>query len=67
MTAFLGRLGVRRRYALYFAPAPTSAWWRFGVEWLGRDAGGGAAPPIALGTPSQAFLSEFHETFIQAN
>ena len=26
------------RYALYFAPAPTSAWWLAGCNWLGRDA-----------------------------
>ncbi|WP_334189380.1 phosphonate metabolism protein/1,5-bisphosphokinase (PRPP-forming) PhnN [Noviherbaspirillum sp.] len=25
------------RYALYFAPASTSAWWRAGCRWLGRD------------------------------
>jgi putative phosphonate metabolism protein len=26
------------RYAIYFAPRPGSAWWRFGSAWLGRDA-----------------------------
>jgi putative phosphonate metabolism protein len=26
------------RYALYFAPAPETRWWRFGCEWLGYDA-----------------------------
>ena len=26
------------RYAVYFAPRPDSAWWRFGSAWLGRDA-----------------------------
>ena len=26
------------RYAVYFAPQPDSAWWRFGSAWLGRDA-----------------------------
>lgn len=25
------------RYALYYAPAVGSAWWRFGAGWLGRD------------------------------
>lgn len=30
------------RYAVYFAPEPGSAWWRFGCAWLGRD------PNIAL-------------------
>lgn len=25
------------RYAIYFAPAAASAWWRFGAGWLGRD------------------------------
>lgn len=26
------------RFALYFAPPPESRWWRFGCDWLGRDA-----------------------------
>ena len=26
------------RYAIYFAPAPDSPFWRFGSAWLGRDA-----------------------------
>ncbi len=26
------------RYAIYFAPHPASAWWKFGSAWLGRDA-----------------------------
>lgn len=25
------------RYAIYFAPAAGSPWWRFGAHWLGRD------------------------------
>ena len=33
------------RYALYFAPAPASSWWRFGSDWLGRDAASGAIVP----------------------
>lgn len=38
------------RYAIYFAPAPESVWWRRGCEWLGRDAETGVCsdlPPIA--------------------
>jgi ribose 1,5-bisphosphokinase len=37
------------RYALYYAPEPGSAWWRFGSAWLGRCAAVGSAlaqPPI---------------------
>jgi ribose 1,5-bisphosphokinase len=37
------------RYAIYFAPAPGSRWWRFGCEWLGRDAlSGRALDPMTL-------------------
>lgn len=25
------------RYAVYYAPAPDSPWWRFGAGWVGRD------------------------------
>jgi len=32
------------RYALYFAPAANSPFWRFGCGWLGRDPETGAAP-----------------------
>ena len=28
---------MMHRYAIYFAPAPDSAWWEFGTRWLGRD------------------------------
>jgi putative phosphonate metabolism protein len=40
-----------RRYALYFAPAPDSVWWRFGSTWLGRDACSGEtlSQPIVSG------------------
>ncbi len=31
------------RYAIYFAPARDTPWWRFGAHWLGRDEGSGAA------------------------
>lgn len=37
------------RYALYYAPETTSAWWRFGSSWLGRCAAGesiAGQPPI---------------------
>lgn len=45
---------VLARYALYFAPEPTSAWWRAGCTWLGRDAtNGGACPqPVIPGVSS---------------
>jgi putative phosphonate metabolism protein len=36
------------RYAAYFAPDESSAWWRFGAHWLGRDAATGEA----LGQPA---------------
>jgi ribose 1,5-bisphosphokinase len=29
---------VTARYAIYYAPDPGSAWWRFGSHWLGRCA-----------------------------
>lgn len=31
-------LGYPHRVAIYYAPAPDSAWWRAGSEWLGRCA-----------------------------
>ncbi len=36
------------RYAIYFAPAPDCAFWRFGSAWIGRD----AAENKALGRPT---------------
>lgn len=33
------------RYAVYYAPATDSPWWRFGCRWLGRDAATGADEP----------------------
>ena len=33
------------RYALYCAPEPTSAWWRAGCSWLGRNAANGDVCP----------------------
>lgn len=39
---------MTRRYAIYYAPAPDTVWWRFGAHWLGRDERTGAAVPQAL-------------------
>jgi hypothetical protein len=39
------------RVALYYAPPASSAWWRAGCEWLGRDAESGRE----TATPTQAF------------
>lgn len=39
---------MSRRYAIYYAPAPKTAWWRFGAHWLGRDERAGAALPQAV-------------------
>ncbi len=36
---------LAHRYAVYFAPAVDSAWWRAGSAWLGRDAA--SAQPLA--------------------
>lgn len=36
---------MTKRYAVYFAPARDSAWWRFGAHWLGRDEASGTAVP----------------------
>ena len=36
------------RYAIYFAPAPNTPWWRFGADVLGLDADGGAPSPAML-------------------
>lgn len=45
------------RYALYFAPRPSSAWWKFGARWLGRDAATGErVEQLAIaGLPPEAF------------
>jgi ribose 1,5-bisphosphokinase len=43
------------RYAIYYAPAPGSRWWRFGCEWLGRDAiSGRALEPMRLADLARA-------------
>lgn len=36
---------MTRRYAIYYAPARDTAWWRFGAHWLGRDDCSGAELP----------------------
>jgi putative phosphonate metabolism protein len=46
------------RYAIYYAPAVDSAWWRFGAGWLGWDAQRGAAVPQA--TPPEFSEAQFH-------
>jgi putative phosphonate metabolism protein len=45
------------RYALYFAPRTSSAWWQFGARWLGRDPGTGAPveQPVISGLGREAF------------
>jgi putative phosphonate metabolism protein len=45
------------RYALYFAPRPSSGWARFGAAWLGRDAatGAGVEQPAIAGVSREAF------------
>ncbi len=45
------------RYALYFAPRPSSGWWRFGARWLGRDPATGepVAQPAIAGLSREAF------------
>ncbi|MBA4255987.1 MAG: hypothetical protein C0445_08950 [Polaromonas sp.] len=44
------------RYALYFAPPPSSPWWQAGSQWLGRCAASGLdLPPLtAPGLSSEA-------------
>lgn len=47
-------LPVPFRYAVYFAPAPQSAWWQAGSQWLGRCAAGNAV----LAMPAVKGISE---------
>ncbi|WP_277182406.1 DUF1045 domain-containing protein [Caballeronia sp. BR00000012568055] len=42
--------GTSPRIALYYAPPASSAWWREGCEWLGRDAENG----LSFDTPAHA-------------
>jgi phosphonate metabolism protein PhnN/1,5-bisphosphokinase (PRPP-forming) len=57
------------RYGIYFAPAPGSRWWRFGCEWLGRDAVSGRAlepmilPDLARDEIAAATLTPRHYGF----
>lgn len=37
------------RYAIYYAPAPSSAWQEFGSRWLGRDESTGETLPFPAG------------------
>lgn len=52
------------RYALYFAPAAESPFWRFGCAWLGRDPERGGAParPSLGGDAAQ----DWDETAVEA-
>lgn len=60
------------RYAVYFAPAHGSQWWRFGAGWIGRDERDDAdlpqpAPPGLDAAPLTALTAEprrygFHAT-----
>jgi putative phosphonate metabolism protein len=45
------------RYALYYAPRPSSAWSRFGARWLGRDPATGERieQPAIAGLAREAF------------
>lgn len=45
------------RYAIYFAPARHTAWWRFGAHWLGRDEASGAE--LAQTAPVHLAAGEF--------
>lgn len=49
----------RVRYAIYFAPAVGSAWWRFGSGWLGRDEARDAPlpQPLPAGFHAAAFAA----------
>lgn len=43
------------RWAVYFAPATDSAWWRFGRDWLGRDdRSADVHGPVPHGLPHEA-------------
>lgn len=45
------------RYAVYFAPAVQSPWWRFGASWLGRDEAldSPRSQPLPLGWQAEHF------------
>lgn len=46
------------RYAIYFAPAKDSPWWRFGAGWLGRDEV--LNTPLAAPAPQQLDADTLH-------
>ncbi len=46
------------RIALYYAPPASSAWWRAGCEWLGRDAETGRS----IETPGESALAALGQT-----
>jgi hypothetical protein len=46
------------RIALYYAPPASSAWWRAGCEWLGRDAETGRS----VETPEEPTIAAFGQT-----
>jgi hypothetical protein len=46
------------RIALYYAPPASSAWWRAGCEWLGRDAETGRS----IETPGETALTALGQT-----
>ena len=46
------------RIALYYAPAASSAWWRAGCEWLGRDAETGRSTE----TPEEPVITALGQT-----
>lgn len=49
---------MTHRYAIYHAPAPGKAWWKFGSHWLGRDERTGSAlPQVAAGQLSWSELA----------
>lgn len=47
------------RYAIYYAPARPSPWWRLGAGWLGRDEAADLPlpQPVPPGWPAQRFAS----------
>lgn len=46
------------RYAIYYAPAVDSSWWRFGAGWLGWDEQSGMAMPQSR--PPEFSREDFH-------
>lgn len=48
---------MTRRYAIYYAPAQGTAWWRFGAHWLGHDEFTGS--DLSRSAPLQLDAGEF--------